>query len=102
MGVRLHLGTGKVVDLEDVPLEVFATIAHDLGTTWVMVADAPLTGDGLAAQRLVNAVASREGVEPPTLTVRNLRDVFEAYDGDTRPESYADGVPEVAGGPATT
>lgn len=101
MGVRLHLSPSLVVDIEDIPLEVASEVAAEVDRSWWEVLDAPLAGDGRAAVLLLRKLAAQHGVEPPVVTVRTFDQVFERYDGDTRPTTYQDGLPEVEGEPTT-
>ena len=99
------LPSGRVVNLEDLPIEVFeqVTVAVDLPLReWYLLATAPAAFPR-AAVELRRVLCERAGEPPPPdgdVTYRNLFDVF--FDvADDLPSEYQDGAPLSEADPVT-
>lgn len=84
---------GHDVDIEDLPLTVYAEIQKTTGVAWYEVGSQPMKDPG-AAIMLADACADAAGVELPTLTPKLLVSLFAFRADENRPEQYVDGVPD--------
>jgi hypothetical protein len=92
-----------VVNVDDLPLEVWHDIATAADTGWWNVNAAPAIYP-LGAIALLAACAKHVGEEPPPsgyLTAGNILNVFEKIPDDL-PGSFEDGIPKAEAGPGTT
>ena len=103
MPYACHLPSGKTVNVDDLPLEVWHDIATAADTGWWNVNAAPAMYP-LGAVALLAACAKHVGDEPPPtsyLTPANILKVFDKVPDDL-PGSFEDGIPKAEGGPVTT
>jgi hypothetical protein len=96
---------GARLDIEDIPLEVFASIKDQTGLEWWDVVSNPMR-HSRAGELLCRAAAKQAGVEcPEIITPRVLIAAF-TVDNDTKnfPDEYTDGIPDPKAGadPVTT
>jgi hypothetical protein len=96
---------GARLDIEDLPLEVYASIQDATGLQWWEVAANPMR-HAKAGELLFRAAAKHVGVDvPDPVTVRVLTAGF-TVDTDVKnlPDEYTDGIPDpkAEAEPATT
>jgi hypothetical protein len=83
---------GKSINVEDVPLSVFADIEKETGISWTDIWGAP-AANATSAVMFLEAVAQILGVECPELTPKTIMQIFHVEDGDHIPEAYDGGLP---------
>jgi hypothetical protein len=86
---------GARLDVEDIPLEVYAAIKDQTGLEWWDVIANPMR-HSKAGELLFCAAAKQAGVEcPEKVTVRALLAGFTVDESVTNlPEEYTDGIPD--------
>ena len=84
---------GHDVDIDDVPLSVYAEIEKVTTVRWFDLQRSPVRYADAGAM-LAKACADIAGVELTTLTPRLFVDVFELVDAENRPTEYDDGMPD--------
>ena len=86
---------GVQVSLTDLPLDQLELIEEETDTRWPVVLGSPAASMKIA-RVTYRVVCEFAGVEPETLTARNLLDgdVFENVDDDL-PVVFEDGIPKV-------
>ena len=84
---------GKQVDIDDVPLSVYADIEDATKVTWYQLSAAPARY-ARAAELLAKECAKIVGVTLPPLTPAMLVDVFDLVEEPNRPVEYTDGMPD--------
>lgn len=84
---------GADVDIDDVPLSVYAQIEKETDVSWFQLQRSPLRYAD-AGERLAKACARIAGVELPELTPRLLVEVFDLVEGENRPSEYQEGMPD--------
>jgi hypothetical protein len=95
---------GARLDVEDVPLDVYAEIFDQTSLDWWQVAVNPMRHTK-AAKMLVEACAKHAGVEVGIVTPRVLVAAFTVdEDAKTMPDEFTDGIPDpkAEDAPATT
>lgn len=86
----------KTIDIEDIPMSVYAEIEAATGVGWIELLSAPLQ-KAAASVMLIEAAAKILGVDCPELNPRTFLASFTVDDDtDSRPEAYEGGLP-VAG-----
>jgi hypothetical protein len=73
------------VDVEDVPLSVFAEVEKQTGVSWFNAAGRPLQNASVACL-LVSLVAEQRSVEAPTLTPKSVFQIVEFV--EEKPEDF--------------
>jgi hypothetical protein len=92
---------GQLVRCDDLPLEVYATIADKTGIHWHQLLNAPIRQER-AGELLYRAACESVQQTPKALSVREFADIFELVEDDM-PVEFSDGIPDPkADGPATT
>lgn len=85
---------GQELDLDDMPLDVYADIEKETGVPWYRLTANPMA-HAAAVVVLVKKCAERLGVEPPaTLTPKLLVDMFEVVSEPNLPTEYNEGIPD--------
>jgi hypothetical protein len=85
---------GARLDVDDIPLEVYAKISAETGLEWWEVAPSPMANTK-AAQMLFAAACEIAGVDPPAkLTPKTLFAGFKIEVGENRATEYNDGIPD--------
>jgi hypothetical protein len=85
---------GARLDVDDIPLEVYANIHAATGLEWWEVSPSPMRNTK-AAQLLFAAACDITGVAAPDpLTPRTLFAGFVIEDGENRATDYNDGIPD--------
>lgn len=84
---------GKSIDIEDLPLSVYADIQKETGTFWAEVGASPFRNPQ-AALMLIDACSAELGVEVPTVTPKTLVTLFRLDETPNRPEQYQDKLPD--------
>lgn len=84
---------GKSMDIDDVPLSVYATIEAETKVAWYDLCLSPAR-HAAAGEQLAKACAQRLGVELPELTPRLLVEVFKFDQEESRPTEWSDGMPD--------
>lgn len=97
---------GKELDVDDVPMSVYAEIERDAGLPWHVVTRTPMALSQ-AGPMLAQACAKILDVElPDEITPRVLVTLFEVRDNEVnRPGEFSDGMPDPkaeGSDPATT
>lgn len=85
---------GARLDVDDVPLDVYAKIHAETGLEWWEVAPSPMRS-AKAAPLLFAACCELTGkTAPEKLTPRILTDSFKVETGENRAQEYTDGIPD--------
>jgi hypothetical protein len=85
---------GARLDVDDIPLDVYAKIHAETGIDWYKVAANPLR-DAKAGEMLIRAACGIAGVAVPEQVTPNvLVASFEYVDGENRATEYNDGIPD--------
>jgi hypothetical protein len=95
---------GARLDVEDVPLEVYAEIKDKTGLEWWQVVSNPMR-HAKAGELLAKACAGISGVDIGVVTPKTLVAAFTVdEDAKTMPDEFTDGIPDPKAGdvPATT
>ncbi len=84
----------QTIDLDDVPLHIYAEIEKTTEVPWWRLTAAPqLSAD--AGQLLAQKCAELVGVKLPNpLTPRVIVQLFQKVDEENRPTEYDDGIPD--------
>ena len=84
---------GKAIDIEDIPMSVYAEIETATGVGWFTLLVNPLR-HAAASVMLIEAAAKILEVDCPPLNPKTFLSTFEVVaDADSRPEAYEDGLP---------
>lgn len=81
------------LDVDDVPLSVYAEIEKSTGVAWYQLTANPMR-HAAAGEELAKACAKQLGVELPALTPKLLVKVFEIRQGENRPTEFDEGMPD--------
>lgn len=81
------------LDIDDVPLSVYAEIEKAHGVPWYKLTANPMQF-AAAGEALAKACATQVGVELPALTPKLLVKLFEVRTGENRPTEYDEGMPD--------
>jgi hypothetical protein len=85
---------GARLDVDDIPLEVYANIHAATELPWYQVAANPLR-DAKAGEMLIRAACGIAGVAVPEKVTPNvLVAAFVFEDGENRAVEYNDGIPD--------
>lgn len=84
---------GQELDIDDVPLSVYAEIEKATDVPWYRLAANPMQ-HAAAGEQLAKACAKQLGVDLPAMTPKVLVQVFEIVTGDNRPTEYSEGMPD--------
>lgn len=85
---------GKKLDVDDVPMDVYADIEKTTSVPWYRLAQAP-AAQAAAGPLLAKQCAKILGVElPDPITPRVLVSLFDVDDTPNTPTEFADGVPD--------
>jgi hypothetical protein len=81
------------IDLEELPLERWATIEAGTGMRWHEVLGGHI-GDATVAMVVAKEAAAHLGIDPPKLTIKTLVTTFVWEPGESSPTEFTDGMPD--------